>query len=114
MELVAYDDGVVAADGGSRLGLRCKIPTGKVCHPSIFGATTIELKPQIRVAPWANHGVHLFCLLAWCKGPRTQRGEGSACAGAWAPARAGFAWADMVDPLPDVNSLELIGTWCHF
>jgi len=72
MELAAICNcGVVAVvDGGSRLGLRCEIPAAKVCHPSVFWAQSIEIKPRTTLDQRENHGIHLFCLLTWCRVPR--------------------------------------------
>ena len=48
-----------------------------VIHPS-FWAKTIEIKTRTCLEPWANHGLHLFCLPALGKGPCASWG-GSRC-----------------------------------
>ena len=82
-----------------------------VIHPH-HGYKPLISKTRTSLVPWENHGVHLACLQALCKGPCATRGGFSLLWGVcWAlVSRSGLAWFDMADAYRMLNSLELVGT----
>jgi len=82
-----------------------------VIHP-YYGYKPSISKTRPSLVPWENHGIHLACLQALCKGPCATRGGFSLLWGVcWAlVSRSGLAWFDMADTYRMFNSPELIGT----